>query len=85
MADNIDDVLLTSTWQSAYTLSGFTPGIALVITNKSSVAALSYIKATAPTSAASGYPLKSGDSLFLDAGESGLWLKGSGPICIQVG
>lgn len=85
MADNIDDVNLNSTWQNAYTLSGFTPGAALVVTNKSSTVALSYIKATAPTSASSGYPLRSGETLFLDIGESGLWLKGSGPICIQVG
>lgn len=83
MADSIDDVILTSTWQSAYTLSGFPQGSSLVVTNKANKAALSYIKATAPSDSSSGYPILAGASILLDSGESGLWLKGDGPVCIQ--
>lgn len=83
MADSIPDINLNGAWQNIYALSGISVGTSISIQNKSSRHTLVFIKATTPTGDV-GYSLAPLESITIDSGESGCWLKGNGYVFVQV-
>ena len=93
MADTIDDVVLTGTaYQDIYAATGISVGTALILQNKSKNLILVQISASQPsTDSENGFimlPYTEGrvDSIAqVDAGETGCWAIGTGPLGVQEG
>jgi len=84
MADSIPDLHLSGSWVNLYATMGIPVGTAILVQNKGSNSILMYISATEPTLATDGYAIAPLEVVAVDAGESGLWLKGEGPAFVQL-
>lgn len=85
MANTIPDVTLNNlVYQELYTETGITVGTAIFIQNKTQSIRVQ-IKDSQPTaSSTDGVQIAPLDFYMVDTGEAGVWVKGSGKICVQV-
>lgn len=85
MANTITDVMLGNTvYQDVYAETGIAVGTAIFIQNKGSVATKVQIKSSQPAASSSdGVLIQPYEFFQVDAGESGVWAKGSGRLCVQ--
>ena len=84
MANSIPDVNLSGDWVNVYTATGIAVGTEIWIQNKSATPTLVYISATKPTDPDDGYSMVQFETIFIDPNEAGCWVKGSGPIHVQL-
>lgn len=89
MADSLNIVELNGTWESVSSLTNnvITAGMACSIQNQTSTRVYVAISATQPPSSfrADLLPIDLASKYYITAGENEIWLKGAGPISIQVG
>lgn len=71
-------------YTNLYTLSGFSAGTSLIVTNGSSEPLFIIQAETIPTEASNAYPVVSGQSTLVHANEFPIWIRGgTGPVIIQ--
>lgn len=85
MANTIPDVTLNNlVYQELYTETGITVGTAIFIQNKTASIRIQ-IKDSQPFAASTdGVQISPLEFYMVDSGEQGVWVKGSGKICVQV-
>ena len=93
MADTIDDVILTGTaYQDVYAATSISVGTELILQNKSKNLMFVQISASQPTATSvNGFILlpytegRLASTAQIDAGETGCWIIGTGPLGVQEG
>ena len=71
-------------YYSVESLSGFTPGTSLIITNHTADPIFVLQQATQPAATAEGFPVESGSSCSVNSGDVPLWVRGfGGPLVFQ--
>ena len=86
MADTIDVIRLAGTsWENANTLSGIPAGTAITIQNQTASTVFLAVSSVMPSSTFRGYviPPDTSVSTPVSAGESAVWLYGTGKVSIQ--
>lgn len=85
MPTTMQDLSLTGGWVDIYTAASITPATALFVQNKSSTPVVLVITAEQPASDfQGGWVVEPLSSVDIDAGDSAVWIKGNGPVNIQV-
>lgn len=75
MADTLEDLPVTSTWASVYTLSGITAGTSIFIQNKSSTPIV-VSTGTQPTAASTkGFAVPSFEAVTVDGAPTNVWVR----------
>ena len=77
------DIDATPTWVNLYTVSSIAPATAVLVQNKGSSPLFLNISATIPTGDV-GWVVEPLESVNLEAGDNVIWLKGAGPVNLQV-
>lgn len=85
MANSIPDVDLVGVWTNVYAATSIPVGTAISIQNKSSSPCLVFVSPTSPSvNSLDGYAMVQFETVNIDASETGCWVKGFGPIFVQL-
>lgn len=86
MADMIDDVVVTESWVKAHTLTGITPGKALILQNKGPFNVLLYVGEVQPSAGSNkGFRVTNDREWVSDDGDT-VWVRSENDqsgMCIQ--
>lgn len=72
------------TYSNLYSLSGFSAGSSLIVTNNTSYTAFIVQAISPPLASSDQYPLQSGQTVLIHGNDNPIWIRGgSGPLIVQ--
>lgn len=85
MANTLPDVTLNNlVYQELYTETGIAVGTAIFIQNKAQSIRIQIQSSQPIPTSTDGVQIQPLEFFAVDSGESGVWVKGSGKVCVQV-